>query len=119
MVWNQRESGPDIVRICILAAGAAGMYCGSCLRDNALAGALMRAGHDVSLIPLYTPLKTDVPDVSVNKVFMGGVNAYLQYASGLFRHTPRLLDWFFDRRWLLNLAGKYGAQTSPAKLGPF
>ena len=95
------------------------MYCGSCLRDNALATALKRLGHHVVLVPLYTPLKTDSPDASIDQVFMGGVNTYLQHASGLFRKTPRALDWLFDRPWLLGLAGKWGANTSPAKLGPF
>ena len=35
------------------------MYCGSCLRDNALAAELMARGHDVSLLPVYTPTRTD------------------------------------------------------------
>src|SRR5687768_7559657 len=95
------------------------MYCGSCLRDNALATALKRLGHHVVLVPLYTPLKTHSPDASTDQVFMAGVNTYLQHASGLFRKTPRALDWLFDRPWLLGLAGKWGANTSPAKLGPF
>jgi len=107
------------MRVCILAAGAAGMYCGSCLRDNALAGALIRAGHHVVLVPLYTQLKTDVPSAAISEVFYGGDNSYLQHASAVFRHTPRALDWLFDRPWLLELAGKMGAQTSPAKIGPF
>ncbi len=107
------------LRVCILAAGAGGMYCGSCLRDNALAGALRRMGHKVTLIPLYTPLRTDSADASIDRVFYGGVNAYLQYATKLFRWTPRAVDWLFDRRWLLKLAGRMGAQSSPAKLGPF
>jgi len=107
------------LRICILAAGAAGMYCGSCLRDNALAAALLRAGHRVTLVPLYTPLRTDSPAVTIRRVYFGGVNAYLQYASALFRHTPRFIDWFFDRPSLLAKAGAFGAQTPPARLGPF
>ena len=37
------------------------MYCGSCLRDNALAAELLRQGHDCILVPLYTPLRTDEP----------------------------------------------------------
>ena len=40
-------------------AGAASMYCGSCLRDNALAAELIRQGHDVTLLPFYTPTLTD------------------------------------------------------------
>ncbi len=57
--------------------------------------------------------------MSLDQVFYGGVNVYLQYASRLFRHTPRFLDWILDRNWLLRLAGNAGAQTSPARLGPF
>lgn len=95
------------------------MYCGSCLRDNALAGALMRLGHRVVLVPLYTPLRTDTKDQSIPQVFMGGVNTWLQHASPIFRHTPRALDWVFDRPWMLNAAGRLGAQTHPSKLGDF
>jgi glycosyltransferase involved in cell wall biosynthesis len=104
------------LNISILAAGAAGMYCGSCMRDNALAAALMRMGHQVTLIPLYTPLRTEPRSVSHDEVFFGGVNVYLQHASGLFRKTPRAFDWLLDREWLLKLAGKYGADTPPEQL---
>ncbi len=54
----------EAMRILSLTAGAAQMYCGSCLRDNALARELIRQGHEVSLIPLYTPTKTDEPNQS-------------------------------------------------------
>ena len=43
------------MRILSITAGAAGMYCGSCFRDNALAAELMARGHDVTLVPVYTP----------------------------------------------------------------
>src|SRR5947209_6770599 len=93
------------------------MYCGSCLRDNALAGALKRLGHQVTLVPLFSPVRTDVADQSNNgEVFFGGVNIYLQHASPLFRHTPRALDWLLDRKWLLNVATKYGSGTPPEQL---
>ena len=109
----------DRLRIAILAAGAAGMYCGSCIRDNALALALKRLGHDCVMIPLYTPVKTDAASAAIDTVFYGGVNTWLQHASRLFRRTPRALDWLLDRPWLLTLAGSRGAQTSPAQLGEF
>jgi glycosyltransferase involved in cell wall biosynthesis len=105
------------VNISILAAGAGGMYCGSCMRDNALANALRRLGHHVTLIPLFSPLRTEPNDGSIDQVFYGGVNVYLQHASRLFRKTPRLFDWLFDRPWLLNLATRYGASTPPEHLG--
>jgi len=105
------------VKICILAAGAGGMYCGSCMRDNALASALKRMGHEVTLIPLYTPLKTDAPSVSGGKVFFGGINIYLQHVSRLFRRTPRFMDWMLDRNWMLNLAARYGTEKPVSELG--
>ena len=107
------------MNIAILGAGAAGMICGSCLRDNTLAIALRRLGHEVTLVPLYTPMRTEEPSAAVGEVFYGGVNAWLQFASGLFRKTPRFVDWLFDRPWLLNWAGQYGAQTNPAQLADF
>ncbi|MGA2496219.1 MAG: glycosyltransferase family 4 protein [Tepidisphaeraceae bacterium] len=107
------------MNIAILGAGAAGMICGSCLRDNTLAIALRRLGHEVALVPLYTPMRTEEPSAAVEEVFYGGVNAWLQFASGLFRKTPRFVDWLFDRPWLLNWAGQYGAQTNPAQLADF
>ena len=94
------------------------MYCGSCLRDNALAGALLKLGHKVTLIPLYTTLRTDTAAAPTSDVFYGGINVYLQHASKLFRVTPRIFDWLFDRPWLLKMAGSMGAGASPAKLAP-
>ncbi|NUM74969.1 glycosyltransferase family 1 protein, partial [candidate division KSB1 bacterium] len=84
------------MRIAYIAAGAAGMYCGSCLHDNTLAAALLKKGHEVALIPTYTPLRTDEANVAVNDIFYGGINVYLQEKFPLFRRTP----WRFDR--LLN-----------------
>ena len=56
------------MRIVAITAGAANMYCGSCLRDNALAAELKAQGHDVILAPVYTPTRTDEPNVSEHKI---------------------------------------------------
>ena len=77
------------MRIAHISAGAAGMYCGTCIHDNTLATALKRLGVDVALIPTYTPLRTDEQDVSIDRVFYGGINVFLQQKWSLFRHTPR------------------------------
>lgn len=105
------------MKILSIAAGAAGMYCGSCLRDNALAAELLRRGHDVILLPLYTPLRTDEPSVAHRKVFFGGISIYLQQLSGVFRHTPRLLDRLWDAPWALKLASRSSLPVSPQQLG--
>ena len=107
------------MRILSLTAGAATMYCGSCLRDNALAAALLSRGHDVVLTPVYTPTRTDERNVSQDHVFFGGISVFLEQHSSLFRHTPRVIDWLFDRPWMLNMAGRRGAQTPPSKIGAF
>ena len=80
------------MKIAYITAGAAGMYCGSCLHDNTLAAAMMARGHEVALIPTYTPTRTDEEDVSIDRVFYGAVNVYLEQKSALFlSHTPERL----------------------------
>ena len=93
------------------------MYCGSCLRDNALASELMRQGHEVTLLPLYTPPLTDEPSVSDQKVFFGGISVYLEQHSALFRHTPRWLDRLWDSRVALKAASKRSIAVDPVSLG--
>jgi glycosyltransferase involved in cell wall biosynthesis len=105
------------MRIAYITAGAAGMYCGSCLHDNTLAAALLELGEDVILIPTYTPLKTDEVDVSINRVFFGGINVYLQQKLALFRHTPWWLDRFFDHPVLLERLSGMAGSVDPKQLG--
>jgi glycosyltransferase involved in cell wall biosynthesis len=105
------------MRIAYIAAGAANMICGTCLHDNALAGALMKQGHEVSLIPTYTPLKTDGPDVSNDRVFFGAVNVFLQQKAGAFRKTPEAFDRLLDKPGLIRRVAKLGASTDPTELG--
>src|SRR5215471_10263967 len=92
------------------------MYCGSCLRDNTLVAALTRLGHDALLVPCYTPIRTDEPDVSQKRVFFGGINVYLQQKLGLFRHTPWFLDRLLDFRPLLRWAGRFAVKTQAQEL---
>jgi glycosyltransferase involved in cell wall biosynthesis len=105
------------VKIVAITAGAANMYCGSCLRDNALAAELLRQGHDVMLLPIYTPTRTDEPNVSEDRVLYGGVNVYLQQRIPLFRRTPRFLDRLFDSAPVMKLVSRLSVSTDPARLG--
>lgn len=105
------------MNILVITAGAANMYCGSCLRDNALAAELLRQGHDVTLLPIYTPTRTDEPNVSESRTLYGGINVYLQQTVPLFRHTPAFLDKLFDSRFIMRLVSKLSVSTDPAKLG--
>jgi glycosyltransferase involved in cell wall biosynthesis len=105
------------MRILQITAGAAGMYCGSCLRDNALAAELLRQGHEVTLVPLYTPTLTDETNVSFHKVFFGGISVYLEQHSALFRHTPWLVDKLWDSSFALKAAAHSSIPTNPQFLG--
>ena len=105
------------MRIVSITAGAGGMYCGSCIRDNALAKALMRMEHEVVLVPLYTPPRTDGPSVSEQRVFFGGISVYLEQYSALFRATPWLVDRLWEAPWLLRAVSQKGVQTQPEQLG--
>ena len=55
--------------------------------------------------------------MSIERVAFGGLNVFLQQKSALFRHTPRFVDWLFDRPWLLRWLGKQSGSTRPEKLG--
>ena len=105
------------MKILAFTAGAAQMYCGSCIRDNALAAELKSQGHDIILLPIYTPTLTDETNVAAHKVFFGGISVYLEQHSGLFRKTPWLLDRLWDSEWALKLASRRSIPVNPRLLG--
>src|SRR5881275_2018462 len=105
------------MRIAYITAGAAGMYCGSCLHDNTLVTALRGLGHDALLIPTYTPIRTDEPNVSQRRVFLGGLNVYLNYKSGLFRRLPGFVHRLLDRPGLLRMLSRFTVTPDYAALG--
>jgi len=84
------------MKIIYIATGAANMYCGSCMHDNALAAGMKAAGEDVTMFPLYTPMRLDEENVGERKIFFGGIKAYL------LQKYPRP---FLGRDLLLQIAG--------------
>jgi glycosyltransferase involved in cell wall biosynthesis len=101
-----------------LTPGAGAMYCGNCLRDNALVGALRKLGHQVLMVPLYLPLRLDEPDQSAGTpVFFSGIKVYLGQKSALFRGAPDWLRDVFGSPSLLQWAGGKAARTRPQDLG--
>jgi len=105
------------MRIVYIAAGAGGSYCGACARDVALVSGLIDRGHEVAMLPLYTPLTVDEDDPSTDRVFYGGINAYLEQHSAAFRRAPRFLHRLLDGRRLLRLVSKNAVETRPEHLG--
>lgn len=93
-------------------------YCENCLRDQALVRSLNSQGHEITMVPLYLPIKLDSPEVSIDApIFFGGINVYLQQKLDLFRKTPRWVDSLFDNRALLSRVSKKAGMTSSRGLG--
>ncbi len=106
------------MRILSLTAGAASMYCGSCMRDNALAARLIKLGHDVTLLPFYTPTLTDEENVSRQRqVFFGGISVFLEQHSSLFRRAPRFLSRMLDAPSVIKAFTSGSISVDPRELG--
>ncbi len=100
-----------------LTAGAAGMYCGSCMHDNSLAKALQARGLDCLLQPIYTPIRTDESSIASNRIFFGGIHIYLLQRLPWLRFVPRSVRNLLDWPPLIRLATRRVRSTDPAQLG--
>ncbi len=109
--------GKNRMHIAIITAGGAGMFCGSCMHDNTWARALQDAGAEISLIPTYTPIRVDEPNLSTRHVFLGGVNVYLDYRWRFWNKLPRGLTRWLDAPWVINLATRFGVSNDTRELG--
>ncbi len=69
------------------------------------------------LVPTYTPIRTDEVDVSIRRVFFGGINVYLQQKFAVFRRTPWWMDRLLDHPALLERVSQRGVSIQPAELG--
>jgi glycosyltransferase involved in cell wall biosynthesis len=105
------------MKIAYVTAGAGGMLCGSCIRDNALARALGKRGHDVVLAPIYTPLRTDEENVASDRVFYGAVNVYLEQKVPALARMPKALHRLLARPGLLRAATASSTSINARALG--
>jgi glycosyltransferase involved in cell wall biosynthesis len=98
--------------------GAGAMYCGNCLRDNALVAELRRQGHAVTMVPLYLPVTLDEVDQSAGApVFFGGINVYLDQKLAWFRRTPNWLRRLLSSERMLRWAQGRTARTRATEVG--
>ncbi len=88
------------------------------MHDNTLVRALQKLGYkNISLVPTYTPIRTDEDDVSVDQVFFGGINVFLQQSIPVFRWLPNFLDRFLDHPRIIRRATSRSIEIRPAMLG--
>jgi glycosyltransferase involved in cell wall biosynthesis len=87
------------------------------MHDNTLARALIAAGHEVSLIPTYTPIRVDETNVSTPHVFLGGINVYLDALVPGWRRLPRAATRWLDSPAVINLVAGFGISSNARELG--
>lgn len=106
------------MRIVQITPGAGRMYCGNCLRDNALVSAWRRLGHDAMMVPVYLPLTLDEPEASKGSpIFFSGLNVYLDQKLPWFRKASGKMRHWLSSPALLGLAGRFAVRTRPEKVG--
>ena len=94
------------------------MFCGGCLRDNALVAALRTLGHDTLMVPLYLPLTLDEADQSAGTpIFFSGVNVFLEQKLPWFRRAPEWLHHVLASPKLLKLLGGMAGRTRAEDVG--
>ena len=100
------------MNIALLTPGTGSYHCGVCMRDNALAKELIRAGHRALLLPMYLPLTLDESAASPDApIFFGGVSTYLRERFSFLRAMPRWMDRMLSARWLLKMLAGRAAKT--------
>lgn len=105
------------MRIAYIAAGAGALYCGACNRDVALFRALLATGHELCVVPLYTPLLIDDgATLATAPLFMGGISIYLAQAG--FGHLPGAVRRMMDSPAVLRAVSRMAIRTDPRDLGP-
>jgi hypothetical protein len=71
----------------------------------------------VTLIPVYTPTRTDETNVSRPRVLFGGISVYLQQYASFFRKTPRFLDRLWDAPGVIGAFAGRMVSNDPKMLG--
>jgi len=95
------------------------MLCGSCLRDHRLTATLKAQGHDITLLQLYTPLRTDEQNAqceATTHIFYGGINVFLQQRFAVFRMIPRVFRTWLDSKLVLKKAAQWSGSVNPKSL---
>ncbi|MFT4546465.1 MAG: glycosyltransferase involved in cell wall biosynthesis [Verrucomicrobiales bacterium] len=105
------------MKVIYLTAGAAGMYCGSCMRDNSLTVALRELGCETLLVPTYTPIRTDEQSVAEDRIFFGGINVYLEQKFPLFRKLPDFLTGWLSSPKVIGTLTRRSIKIKASELG--
>lgn len=106
------------MKIAYITAGAGGMYCGSCMKDNTLASAVNELGHECLLIPCYTPLRLDESEANHSSIFLSGLTLYLEQNYSWLRRIPKFLAKVLAQPWLLRKVANSAVKIEASQLAP-
>ncbi|MBP5388390.1 MAG: glycosyltransferase family 4 protein [Prevotella sp.] len=87
-----------------------GYFCGNCYRDNLMAQALHRAGHEVTVMPLYLPLNHIGDLQGTAPLFFPATTYYVEQKTG--RRSPRWMRKLFDSKAALSMAASFAGTTT-------
>ncbi len=107
-----------MMKITLIIAGSGGsFYCGNCLRDVEFIHAMKKAGHEITVIPMYLPLtETMEPEIGVSPVFFGAISLYIRQIIPALRKMPTWIDRFFNLPFFLKMAAKKAGSTRASGL---
>ena len=98
------------MKILIIGPGAGdSFYCGNCFRDSLQASALIRAGHDVTILPLYLPAHHATEGVPI---FFPAVSYYIEQAMFKRGNMPQWVSKLVSSKVFMNLAASMSGSTS-------
>lgn len=98
------------MKILIIGPGAGdSFYCGNCFRDSLQASALIRAGHDVTIMPLYLPMHHATEGVPI---FFPAVSYYIEQAMFRKGNMPQWINKLASSKVFMNIAASMSGSTS-------
>ncbi|MDR0835382.1 MAG: glycosyltransferase family 4 protein [Tannerella sp.] len=90
-------------------------YCGNCFRDNLQANALRKAGHQVTVMPLYLPLK-DASFRGDTPLFFPAISLFVVRKYFKNKAMPQWMERLLNSDWSLKMAASMSGTTSSAGL---
>lgn len=99
--------------IYIVPGFGAAYYCQNCIRNMDLAEILRLKGCDVQLVPMYMPLRFDMPIGPAVPLFYGAINVYLREKFRFIKHIPNKIQDLLNSKILLNWVSKKANSTDP------
>ncbi len=98
------------MKIIIIGPGAGdSFYCGNCFRDSLQASALIKAGHNVTILPLYLPMHHASEGVPI---FFPAVSYYIEQAMFRKGNIPKWISKLTSSKMFLDLAASMSSSTS-------